>query len=34
MDRRWYAVVCFVSDRAGGPPHVIAHQQKKIFTVQ
>lgn len=31
---RTYAVVCFLPDRAGGPPHVIAHQMKKIFTVQ
>ncbi|MBA2624721.1 MAG: hypothetical protein H0U89_03845 [Acidimicrobiia bacterium] len=30
---RTYAVVCFISDRAGGPPHVVAHDMKKIFTV-
>ncbi len=31
---RTYAVVCFIQDRAGGPPHVIAHDMKEIFTVQ
>lgn len=31
---RTYAVVCFLSDRAGGPPHVIANDMKKIFTVE
>ncbi|MBW3580002.1 MAG: hypothetical protein KY431_03080 [Actinobacteria bacterium] len=31
---RTYAVVCFIQDRAGGPPHLIAHDMKEIFTVQ
>lgn len=30
---RTYAVVCFIQDRAGGPPHVVAHDMKEIFTV-
>ncbi len=30
---RTYAVVCFIADRAGGPPHVIAHDMKQVFTV-
>ncbi len=30
---RTYAVVCFIQDRSGGPPHVIAHDMKEIFTV-
>lgn len=30
---RVYAAICFISDRAGGPPHVIAHQMSKVFTV-
>jgi plastocyanin len=30
---RTYAVLCFIQDRAGGPPHAIAHDMKKIFTV-
>jgi hypothetical protein len=31
---RTYAAACFLSDRAGGPPHAIAHQMTKIFTVE
>ncbi|HEV2810095.1 MAG TPA: hypothetical protein VGV93_06840 [Acidimicrobiales bacterium] len=31
---RTYAVVCFIQDRAGGPPHVFAHDMKEIFTVE
>lgn len=31
---RTYAVVCFLSDRSGGPPHVVAHDMKEIFTVE
>ena len=31
---RTYAVVCFIQDRAGGPPHVIANDMKQIFTVE
>lgn len=30
---RTYVVLCFVSDKAGGPPHAIAHQMYKVFTV-
>lgn len=30
---RTYAVVCFIQDRTGGPPHVIAHDMATIFTV-
>lgn len=31
---RTYAVVCFIQDRAGGPPHVIANDMKEFFTVE
>ena len=31
---RTYAVVCFIQDRSGGPPHLVAHDMKEIFTVQ
>lgn len=31
---RTYAVVCFLQDREGGPPHVVAHDMKEIFTVE
>lgn len=31
---RTYAVVCFIQDRTGGPPHVVAHDMKEIFTVE
>ncbi len=31
---RTYAVVCFIQDRSGGPPHAIAHDMKEIFTVE
>ncbi len=31
---RTYAVVCFIQDRAGGPPHIIAHDMKEVFTVE
>lgn len=27
-----YAVVCFISDRSGGPPHVFAHDMFEVFT--
>lgn len=30
---RTYVVLCFISDLAGGPPHAIAHQMYKVFTV-
>jgi hypothetical protein len=30
---RTYAAVCFLQDRAGGPPHVVAHGMKEVFTV-
>jgi hypothetical protein len=30
---RTYVVLCFVSDKTGGPPHAIAHHMYKIFTV-
>ena len=30
---RTYVVLCFVSDKKGGPPHAIAHQMYKEFTV-
>lgn len=31
---RTYAAVCFIQDRTGGPPHVVAHDMKEIFTVE
>ncbi len=31
---RTYAVVCFIQDRSGGPPHVIGNGMKEIFTVE
>jgi plastocyanin len=31
---RSYAVLCFLSDREGGPPHAIAHQMVETFTVE
>lgn len=31
---RTYAVVCFIQDRAGGPPHAIANGMTEIFTVE
>lgn len=31
---RTYAVVCFIQDRAGGAPHVVAHDMATIFTVE
>jgi hypothetical protein len=30
---RTYVVLCFVSDKKGGPPHAIAHHMYKIFAV-
>jgi len=30
---RTYVVLCFVSDKTGGPPHAIAHHMFKVFTV-
>ena len=30
---RTYIFTCFISDRAGGPPHAIAHQMYEAFTV-
>ena len=30
---RTYVLLCFVSDKAGGPPHAIAHQMYKVFTI-
>lgn len=31
---RTYGVVCFISDRTGGPPHVVANDMSEVFTVQ
>jgi len=31
---RTYAVVCFIQDRSGGPPHAIAHDMTEVFTVE
>jgi plastocyanin len=31
---RTYVLACFISDRAGGPPHAIAHDMYKVFTVE
>jgi hypothetical protein len=31
---RTYAVVCFIQDRTGGPPHAIAHEMVEFFTVE
>lgn len=28
-----YVAVCFIQDRAGGPPHAIAHDMWEVFTV-
>jgi hypothetical protein len=28
-----YVAVCFIQDRTGGPPHAIAHDMWKVFTV-
>jgi len=30
---RTYVVLCFVSDKTGGPPHAIAHHMYKVFTI-
>jgi hypothetical protein len=30
---RTYVVLCFLSDKTGGPPHAISHHMYKIFTV-
>lgn len=30
---RTYGVLCFLSDRDGGPPHAVAHDMYEIFTV-
>jgi hypothetical protein len=30
---RTYLLLCFLSDRAGGPPHAIGHRMFKVFTV-
>jgi hypothetical protein len=32
-DGNTYAVVCFISDRTGGLPHVFAHDMYQVFTV-
>ena len=29
---RVYVAMCFISDRAGGPPHAIGHHMVKVFT--
>ena len=29
-----YAVVCFISDRVGGPPHAFAYDMFEVFTVE
>lgn len=31
---RTYIVTCFIQDRAGGPPHAIAHQMYEVFAVE
>ena len=31
---RTYAVICFIQDRSGGPPHAIANDMKQVFTVE
>jgi plastocyanin len=31
---RTYVTVCFIQDRAGGPPHAIANQMYEVFTVE
>jgi hypothetical protein len=31
---RVYVALCFVSDKKGGPPHAIANQMFKVFTVE
>jgi plastocyanin len=31
---RTYIFTCFISDRAGGPPHAIAYQMYEVFTVE
>ncbi len=31
---RTYLVACFIQDRTGGPPHAIANQMYKVFTVE
>ena len=31
---RTYAVVCFIQDRTGGPPHAVAHEMVEIFSVE
>ena len=31
---RTYAVLCFIQDRSGGPPHAIANDMRQIFTVE
>jgi hypothetical protein len=31
---RTYAVLCFIQDRAGGPPHAVAHDMKQVFTIE
>lgn len=30
---RTYALVCFINDKAGGPPHAFAHDMRKVFVV-
>jgi hypothetical protein len=30
---RTYLVLCFVSDKAGGPPHAVAYHMWKVFTI-
>jgi len=29
-----YAVICFIQDRTGGPPHAFAYDMTEVFTVQ
>ena len=31
---RTYVALCFVGDKKGGPPHAIANQMFKVFTVE
>ena len=31
---RTYVVACFISDRAGGPPHAFAHDMVKTLTIR
>ena len=34
QEGRTYVVACFISDRAGGPPHAFAHEMVKSLTIR